>query len=245
MVEIRHLPNAPITEAVIDLRVKFESPLDLNTLLEFTESLSGEFPHSERQYLFQAQLYPAKKEVPTKELKTERGFILKSADKKEIVQFRIDGFTFSRLKPYTSWADVFPKAWRLWKRYKNTVKPMSATRLATRFINRLEIKKHSTDLGDYLTSPPVVPNGVPNLLNGFLTRLVVRDSDKKISVNIVQASEQSISPDTGTILLDIDAYREGAFEEDQLMERIFNDLRYMKNLVFFSSLTEKAVRLFE
>ena len=38
------------------------------------------------------------------------GYVFTSADGKQVVQYRLDGFTFSRLRPYTRWEEVFAEA---------------------------------------------------------------------------------------------------------------------------------------
>ena len=46
-----------------------------------------------------------------------------SGDEKEVLQFGIGGYTFSRLSPYQSWEMHFPKAMKYWERYLDVVKP--------------------------------------------------------------------------------------------------------------------------
>ena len=65
--------------------------------------------------------------------------MLKTEREREMIQLRVDGFTFNRLKPYTSWEKIFPRAYRFWKKYLDCVEPVGVTRLATRYINALDV----------------------------------------------------------------------------------------------------------
>ena len=80
-----------------------------------------------------------------------RGYSFFGADSKEIVQFRIDGFTFNRLAPYVSWEDMYSKAAAAWQHYRLGLPDAKVTRLATRFLNRilLPINQGQVELDDY------------------------------------------------------------------------------------------------
>jgi len=162
-----------------------------------------------------------------------------------VAQFRTDGFTFSKLEPYTTWEQVFGEAQRLWKIYLQVARPRETKRLAVRYINRLRVPRPA-DLREYLEAPPVLPSPIPSAIREFLTRVVVLDSVRDASAILIQALEPSPDPTTIQILLDIDAFREVALApEDSSLSEIFERLRALKNDVFFASLTEKTVEMYE
>jgi uncharacterized protein (TIGR04255 family) len=77
-----------------------------------------------------------------------QGYFWKTSDEKTIVQFRVDGFTFNRLRPYTSWTELFPQALDLWHLYSRVSRPEVITRLAVRYINRIPLPAGVTDFSD-------------------------------------------------------------------------------------------------
>src|SRR5436190_21056320 len=85
----------------------------------------------------------------------EAGLLFYSEDEKAVVQFRLDGFTFNKLQPYSSWEEIFPETWRLWALYQSAIGNVQITRLAVRYINRLALP--SGDFGRYLTALPQLP----------------------------------------------------------------------------------------
>ncbi len=102
MAEQTYLRNAPIAEAVIDLRVRLPESFMVDQIRDVASDLKKDYPVMEEMRFFQTALQmqgaqPSVSTVPPKLF----GFLFKSSDGKQIAQFRNDGFTFSRLKPYT------------------------------------------------------------------------------------------------------------------------------------------------
>ena len=247
MVEPRHLANAPITEAIIDFRVKLPEGFQAEQFSGLEDRLRDQFPKVEKRNLMVSHfgVEEGKPIPPTTQMRGLYGFFFRSEDGLHVAQFRTDGFTFSRLKPYTNWERVFPEAYKLWDLYVETASPEFITRIAVRYINRINIPLPVKELTQYLTAPPKVPAGLPASLNSFLTRLVVSEPDTGIASTITQALEK-VESDFVTIILDIDTYRKEEFEiSDENIIPAFEKLHEIKNRVFFSSITEDTVRLFE
>ena len=118
MVDIRHLSNAPIAEALIDLRVQLPVDFDIKSFEVLKNKLNKEYPYVEEQRSFQGKL-GLESGKPISEIfdRGHIGYIFKSNDELNIAQFRIDGFTFNRLKPYTTWEDIHDKTEQLWNDY--------------------------------------------------------------------------------------------------------------------------------
>jgi uncharacterized protein (TIGR04255 family) len=163
-----------------------------------------------------------------------------------VAQFRTDGFTFSKLERYTSWGDVFAEASRLWRLYVSKAHPPEVIRVAVRYINRLRIPVPA-ELSEYLTAPPALASPSPQRLRQFLCRIVVDDPERDSSAVVVQASEPLIGQEAIVLLIDIDAFKENlsVAPTDPSLPEMFEQLRDLKNEIFFASLTEKAVEMYE
>jgi len=250
MAKQRHLRNAPITEAIIDIRVKLPDSFEVTQFVPIKDKIKNKYPILDQQHAYQArQEFKKGKPVhfPFEDLGV-KGYFFKTDDKIKIVQFRLDGFTFNHLKPYTCWKDVFEEAMGLWKLFKDTASPELITRLAVRYINHISLPLPNINLNDYLTVPPVVPEGLPQAVLSFLNKTVIMDSNNnRITANITQASDDKWSDKENlSVILDIDAYKHVNFgpEKEGICD-IFESLRQMKNNIFFEYLTEKAVEIFE
>lgn len=247
MVKPRHLSNAPIVEALIDFRVKLPSTFEITKFLPLKEKLSADYPkfQGKRRVQFRTGVKGAQFQQTVQD-EGLAGYWITSADEKNVAQFRIDGFTFSRLQPYTKWESVLAEAKRLWELYDNVASPEFITRIAVRYINQMNIPFPINDFDSYLTSPPRVPKTLPQSISDFLTRIVICDKEHDIFANVTQALQKSDKLNYVTVILDIDVYKkkEVGFDENEIWPT-FQILRDLKNRIFFDSIKEKAVRLFK
>jgi len=246
MARQRHLKNAPIIEALIDFRVNLPSEFDVEQFTSVAEDFSRRYPNKEpiRLSEFAFGLEQGKPVIKAPVDKGIRGYIFKSADGKNVAQFRVDGFTFSRLNPYTDWQTVFAEASRIWNIYYLISSPDLITRITTRYINRLDIPISLKNFNEYLTAPPKVPKSLPQQVSQFLTRIEIHEDS--ITANIVQALDKSLKPDSVGVILDIDVFKvnEKGFNKESVLSE-FIQLRELKNRIFFKSITEKTARLYK
>ena len=245
--EFPHLPHAPITEAIIDFRVKPRDDLNVRNIAAVHSLIGTEYPKYEEKKLFEFEVGVADK-VPLAKSR-DTGIIahwFRSKDLLNVAQFRRDGFTFNRLAPYTRWEQVFADASQLWRIYVEVTNPLEVSRIAVRYLNRLSFPTALAELSKYLTAPPSLPKNVtPSQLGAFFTRLVIVCPDNNIAVNVVQAPESQMESNPIQMILDIDAYCSHNTDDVMGVLAEFEKLRQVKNQVFFDSLTPEAIKLFE
>jgi uncharacterized protein (TIGR04255 family) len=163
-----------------------------------------------------------------------------------VAQFRVDGFTFSKLEPYTTWDSVFAEALRLWAVYVKVADPSEVVRIAVRYINRLQVPVPA-QISDYLEAPPLVPPPISQQLRQFLFRFVIDDVSRDASAVIMQASEPLIGPEAIVLFIDIDAFKENlaAAPDDSRLRGMFLQLRDLKNEIFYASITERTAEMYK
>ncbi len=237
---IRHLSRAPINEAIIDWRVAPVTPIDQAILKQLADEIGGDYPHLDEQTAFEATLAVAAADgqvshTANSERKGIHGYVCKSADRLTLVQFRRDGFTLNRLRPYTKWDDIFPEALKHWRRYRAAIGNAPAVRLAVRYINLLPVPT-AGDIGDFLTAPPAVPSELPQVVEAFQSLLVIRDENRDLHARLTQALQPGSRPAEAVVVLDIDAYtiNEAGFADDAV-EPALRHLRAYKNEIFFGA----------
>ena len=239
-----HLRNAPIVEAVVDFRVLRTEGVSSDRFADLQSVIGTHYSQATPMHSIEAQ-FVLGQEAPTTSAATARVGWQYRADSM-VAQFRVDGFTFSKLEPYTTWNAVFSEALRLWAVYARLAEPAEVVRIAVRYINRLQVPVPA-QIGDYLAAPPTVPPPISRQLRQFLCRLVIDDVRRNASAVIVQASEPLIGPPAITLLIDIDASKESlaVAPEDPRLPEMFLQLRDLKNEIFFASITEKTVEMYE
>lgn len=245
MATIRYLKNAPIKEALIDIRVKLPPNIKLQELDSLHSLITKDYPKRDERRRIEAK-FDVETGIVTKTVFSRDGFLHRSSDGINVVQFRLDGFTFSRLQPYQRWENLNEEARRLWGLYQEHIKPEAITRVALRYINHITIPLQIRDLIDYFTTPPTVPEKLPQKLASFLTRIVLPEPSIGATAIITQSYEFQGNTQVATIILDIDVFKDVTITVDnQKIWEIIASLREFKNKIFFESVTEKTLGLFE
>lgn len=240
-----HLANAPIVEALIDFRVLPQAQIAVDELGNLSAEVGSEYSKREQINVFSTRLdFNEGRSPQAAAAHSKVGWLYKSQN--QVAQFRLDGFTFSRLEPYTTWEAVFEEALRLWSVYAKKAQPAQISRIAVRYINRMKIQGPAT-LKTYLTAPPELPEPSTQSLRDFLYRIHVTDSKHRASAAVIQALEPQVEPSSISLLLDIDAYRDRLTlnPNDPSIPEMFKSLRQLKNEIFFACITEETVELYQ
>ena len=246
MPNVRHLSRAPISEALVDIRVVRRTPFDAARVKALHRAVGGDYQLAEKQEI-RAE-FSLNADIGAVSPKIERGaraIWFTSADQKLIAQFRADGFTLNRLAPYTSWQDVYAEARRLWRLYRDGTAPESVSRLALRYINKIPVEV-GQNLEDVARLYVHVPDELPQAVQALLLRLTLVDKPTGAAVNVLQTLEESPGADNSlSLILDIDAYKEVSVSIDSdEVEAILTQLRVLKNRIFFQSLSETTIERF-
>jgi len=246
-----HLPNAPIIEGLINIRVRPRPKLTLENLSPFRDKLRYSYPTVRDLQEIQAQVVistdpntpqPTPQPVPIPRV----GYRFERASPNFVVHAKREELLVSRLRPYDTWESLLAEAKTIWALYCEFLNPEAITRLATRFINRVDLPLEGLDFDDYLAAPALIPKGLSQVFDHFMTRIVVPDAESGARVAIAQVLEPP-NPRSGTlpILIDIDVFKEVDFavDSDKPWE-LLAKMRNLKNRAFFDSVTEKTLELF-
>jgi len=242
-----HLTNAPITEALIDIRVSFHNPPTTEELKNVANAIKEEFPlQTERnRTTISFNIQPEKTESSVG--KESNGLLIHTQDKKYAVQLMRESFSLSRLQPYLDWSELRTQTEKYWEIYADILKPDRVTRLAVRYINKLLIPTPIQDFSDYFTQPVEIPKGLPQGLASYMTRLVIPEPETQSVAIVQQVLEGSTPEDKVSILFDIDAFKfvDLSTNDHDAIWSILENLHEYKNRIFFNSLTDKTIGLYK
>lgn len=241
--------KSPITEALIDIKVDPVMPRSkIDNIRTFHDQIKDYFPKSKDRRMFEAKL-SFQKDGGTNTEHVDHGVDgvqFWSADEKEVVQYRLDGYTFSRLQPYQSWEEHFPIAIKYWKKYLDTLRPMAVKRIAVRYINQIDIPQTRVNLEEYLENSPSPAKGLPQDLDQFLTRLIINNGDG-VKAGITQTMQPSPSLNSIRVLLDIDVFLDLSIQSNktgEIQEKLEN-MHLFAEEIFEKTLTNKTKELFD
>lgn len=242
-----HHSQAPITEAVLDIRVDLASGGSLETLADIGAALQDSYPKRRNFMSMQAQL-SVDPQVKVTEEHSQRGYLFTSPDDLQTVHFGLEGFTFSRLKPYTKWEQFTGEARRLWSIYREQANVTAITRIAVRYVNRLDLPvvDGSVDFKDYLRTVPEVSPDMPQGLIGYFMQLQVPLDEMYGGVIINQALLELPTEQVASVLLDLDFFRTYEIPQDEeALWLTFEGIRSVKDRIFEACITDRTRRLID
>jgi uncharacterized protein (TIGR04255 family) len=247
MEEHRQYPRAPITEAIIDVMAEPGDGMSMDklsgltradeTLLKRQEKLQLAMGHLELRPGSPAAVSASEEDV---------GFKFTSDDGKHICQAKLSGFGFSRLAPYEGWQSFRGNAVRLWQLYRTIATPKKITRLAVRYINRVDIPAPSVDMKEYFLTSPEISSKLPQQMAGFFMQLRLPQEDIGAMLVFNQTIVPPGKPDTTSIVLDFDLFRsDDVPQDDEAIWNYFEVLHEKKNEVFEACITDRTRSLFQ
>lgn len=249
MPDYPHLPNAPIQEALIDFRCKLPDGFSVSTFKNLSAKIGDAYPNQKPRRVLHAQFGLLDEEAfASADQASVDGYLFSSVSGDRIAQYRRDGFTYNWLRPYETWDALRTEALVRWRDYLSIVTPEEVTRIAVRYINRFSVDL-PVRLRTLLRVPPELPPQVPNAIAQFLFKWVVDDPETGARCNITQSSEESSEGNSSDIILDIDCFvmrtDDNQFDpgSDELWDKL-DELRALKNRIFFNSLTPEALEMF-
>ena len=237
--------KAPIREAVFDIRVDKLNISNIEDLLDIKNYLTEDFPIEKKKLNITGMLqFSPGKSIESKTHSNLIGYVFLSKNSSRQLQIRIDGFTLNILKPYEKWDTHFEIFLKLWKEYNNRFKPNKILRIATRYINRIELPFPLINFQEYLQYMPPIPTCLPQSYTNFFMQIQVPCKDPYRHVVITETIEpvaNSILP----FILDIDVFQELNIENSENNLSInFSKIREIKNEIFESCITDKTRELF-
>jgi len=236
--------NAPITEAVLEVVVLPSEETKMESLLPFHEPIKERFPKIEQGKEVRGGF---KVGVGSASFVEEKpiGFIFRSHQENKVIQARVNGFAFSKLKPYENWEAFRSEANDLWKSYAEMTKPQKILRISMRYINRIEIPLPMRDFEEYILTRLQIAASLPQAISQFFIRFEIPNSEIPAMAVIIQTIENVTDKNRLPLIFDIDVLRENEYPVDSPEVWIdFEKLHDFKNDIFFSSITEKTKELF-
>jgi uncharacterized protein (TIGR04255 family) len=245
-----HLKNAPIVEAVVSIHARPERQLEEKELLRLLGAKLPDYPTSVSQNESSVTFQMTKDgpAAPAGQILSWKGIRFQSADNLHLAQFNKDGFVFSRLAPYAEWDQLSSEALRLLAIYVEVAQPREIQRIGLRFVNRFAMPAGENEFEKYIRPHPESPVGLELPFAGFFHQDSFAVPGLPYGINIVRTIQQPMPPHLPGVglIIDTDVFTSVPFEFDlERTKRHLAEMRWLKNKVFFGSITGKSVELFK
>jgi uncharacterized protein (TIGR04255 family) len=177
------------------------------------------------------------------------GFLFTSPDRIRVVQVRVDGFAMHWMRPYDTWESLRDEARRRWDDVCATLRPVRIHRIAVRYVNRIDLPMPVSEIRDWVLTEPELAPAIGRPMNHFFMQMNVpfvgRDATCTITETVDYDPARVPSQHAGFIF-DIDVSRVHDYPvATPEVWKALEDLRAIKNEVFFKSITPRTKRLFQ
>jgi len=244
------LDNPPIIEAVLDIDCDMPPNFDLGVLeTESQKVFSSDYPQLKKQFVQEHQIEARPNEPPVFSARQGlRALQFFKEDSFQLVQIRTNGFSFNRLRPYSSLDDYLPEIHRTWLLFLGLTKPLRIRRIVLRYINRilLPLADGSVELDDYFRVSPKLPDDDRLMFSGFLNQHSAAERGTGNQINIIMTSQQAENAQL-PVIFDIEAIRTAQAEPEdwEFIHGTIMSLRSLKNRVFRNTLSDQCLKLFQ
>ncbi len=174
------------------------------------------------------------------------GFRLQDQQSRHVAQFMLSGVAFSRLEPYEAWDSFQAEALRFWQIFLELTHPTVIQRLGVRYINRIPLEVGET-ASKYLSTTPAPPVALDLAPDSFFHQDTYPVPGYPYRINWVRTIQPASpeSADGQALIVDIDVFTHELITLDQdALGRYLQEMRWLKNKVFFSCMTPYALKRF-
>lgn len=174
------------------------------------------------------------------------GFRLQDEQNHHVVQFMPTGVVFSRLEPYEKWEVFTAEALRIWQLFVELAQPTIIERLGVRHINRIPLEDGEQP-STYLNIEPYSLPGLNTSPYNFFYKDTYEIPGYPYSVHWVRTiqPQQSAPLNQQALIVDIDVFTTQLLQLDQdTLTKRLQEMRWIKNKIFFSSITDTALERF-
>ncbi|GAA6525028.1 TIGR04255 family protein [Intrasporangium sp. DVR] len=237
----QHYSNAPIQEAILEIRVVGVDPA-LVDQLEKVVSCEG-YSNVAKEYDVSGQIaFEGDQFVSSAEQRLV-GYRALRHDGRRAVRARVDLLSFSWLRPYDRWESFIAEALQHLERYQKTVSAGAVSRVGVRMINRIDIEKQSVEIKDYVRTAVDISPYLPQMMTGYFFQVDVPLLGHDAQARIISTLVQPEKPATTSLVLDLDVWRDVDFgltggDSDSQLAPHLADLRTLKNYVFEACITD-------
>lgn len=245
MARERHLANAPITEAIVDFI--FEHAMEPDQLRAFGNQEVGQRPMWEFGELNSVEttinITSGEQFKQTQEFE---GVRLQSnsdiSDGAVVLQYRLNRATISHVGRYKKWENLAHDGMESASAFAAALGGDVVKRIGVRFINVINLNAPIADL--IADAPKSIRSDWE--LKDFMGRRVYQDAGGHvISIAMATVTKRSMveaGPGNKGLMLDIDVIKECDMQlhSDEMVTAL-NELRDIKNTVFFGTLQEAAL----
>jgi uncharacterized protein (TIGR04255 family) len=238
------LENPPVILAVMEIKFQMPPEFDVNTIKRNDAAVRKELPDRQDNIAGNINLPKPSLGISTAQVSSQHvGYSYASQDKSYKLGATKDQINFIIEGKYPGWEVFKSTGLRLINSFSHYISDVVINRFSIRFINKLNIKEITT-VNEYFNTAISAKEGtIVHPIDSYFFRYTMRIPDSPIHVNVNQSLEEK-GINGFDFVFDIDVLCQNTAKYRNLdLTKGMEDIRDIKNQVFFSNLTEKTLKL--
>lgn len=240
-----HLEQPPLVEAVIHWQAHANKLPEPQSLKEELTRRLPDYPSIQTQHNFQVKVEPPEGVYENSGVSQQtqwNGFRLENESKSRVVQFMVTGVAISSIGNYESWETFHQEALHLWEIFQELAKPVDINRLGVRYINKISLEA-GEDPSTYLKAVPHDTVDLPLVRKSFFYQDTYKVPNYPYGVNWICTQQEQLNEKF--LIFDIDVFIQELIDlKPSILADHLNKIRWLKNKIFFNSITERALKKF-
>lgn len=240
----QQLENAPVVLAILEIRYNLPAEFEVNNLAKSNKALLEIFSITQKRVVGNISFENSAEGTRASINPVVDGFIYVSEDKKRNLTLSLNSFNFQQHGKYTTWDDFISSAKKSWHLFYKNIIGAQITGISIRYINKIEITELTDDPTEFFNTGLVFTSEAkPTNVGSYLIKYIDVIKEKGIHSIVTQSLEQG----DGKVLpfmFDIDVHNNKSLDLfDESIWLLFEELRSIKNDIFFNNITEKTIQL--
>lgn len=238
------LKNPPILLAVVELRFKLPDKFDISDLKKNDSDLLKQYPNRIDNLTGNINIPTPTPGLSTATVDSKQvGYTYTNKNKSRKIIISKESLVYAQEGDYQGWESFKGEWMEIIKHFIHRLNEIEIERLSVRFINRFSVKEMVSPLDYFNTSISAMDGIIKHPVDLYFYRYVMRIPDSKIHINVIN-SLQEITDSSYSFIFDIDVLNNEHFVFDfDKISFLLEDLREIKNDIFFNNITEKTLSL--
>ena len=237
-----NLKNPPAMEVVFGVSIEDDSNFDIQKLNISGENFRNTFPTQEdiKEIIIDAN--DKNSHVSTKNL----GYAYKTSDNEELTQFRSNGFTYSKLGNYAGGDDFLKNVLSTWSTYRDSRDKFKISNIGLRYINVITVDNFNYNYKEFFKVFLETTDEIGKIEKHRYK--YTKDFVEQKCTSVVNFYLDTIKSDgEAKFILDIDIIKKDIISplSNKDLEEHFKDMRYCKNVIFFSTLEKEILEQYK
>lgn len=241
------LRRSPLIEAVIHWQAHAMTELEPEILKKELTQRLPDYPTIHSQYEHGIQVETLIRQDTDQSSNVQHrtswvGFRLENESKNRVIQFTQTGIAISSVGNYESWETFHQEALNLWSLFHELAEPRIINRLGVRYINKIIIEEKENP-STYLKTVQQNNFSLPLQRDTFFYQDTYKIPNCPYSINWVCTQQSEANQQF--LIVDIDVFISPLpdLEKSSLIKHL-NKIRWLKNKIFFNSITNTALEKF-